>query len=143
MTLGRASSGAIKIKTDGGTTRAVECACCATVACGCASVSSTLKAIIESATQITVNGVTKSWNGETAGNQAGFGELSWVVSYAAGAICVLGDNSDQTVTLSPSADECSFGTGGAFGNFVTINEEELTAVQAFPFFPLILNITFS
>lgn len=29
MTLGRTSSGAIKIKTDGGTTRAVECACCA------------------------------------------------------------------------------------------------------------------
>lgn len=28
MTLGRTSSGAIKIKTDGGTTRAVECACC-------------------------------------------------------------------------------------------------------------------
>jgi hypothetical protein len=30
MTLGRTSSGAIKIKTDGGTTRAVECACCST-----------------------------------------------------------------------------------------------------------------
>ena len=28
MTLGRTSTGAIKIKTDGGTTRAVECACC-------------------------------------------------------------------------------------------------------------------
>lgn len=28
MTLGRTTSGAIKIKTDGGTTRAVECACC-------------------------------------------------------------------------------------------------------------------
>ena len=28
MTLGRTSSNAIKIKTDGGTTRAVECACC-------------------------------------------------------------------------------------------------------------------
>jgi len=28
MTLGRTASNAIKIKTDGGTTRAVECACC-------------------------------------------------------------------------------------------------------------------
>jgi hypothetical protein len=33
MILGRTSSGAIKIKTDGGTTRAVECACCS--ACPC------------------------------------------------------------------------------------------------------------
>ena len=33
MTLGRTSSGAIKIKTDGGTTRAVECACCGSLGC--------------------------------------------------------------------------------------------------------------
>ena len=33
MTLGRTASNAIKIKTDGGTTRAVECACCGGVGC--------------------------------------------------------------------------------------------------------------
>ena len=33
MTLGRTSSGAVKIKTDGGTTRAVECACCGSLGC--------------------------------------------------------------------------------------------------------------
>lgn len=36
MTLGRTSSNAIKIKTDGGTTRAVECACCGGGGGGCA-----------------------------------------------------------------------------------------------------------
>jgi hypothetical protein len=36
MTLGLTSSGAIKIKTDGGTTRAVECACCG--GCGCVTI---------------------------------------------------------------------------------------------------------
>ena len=33
MTLGRTASNAIKIKTDGGTTRAVECACCENCSC--------------------------------------------------------------------------------------------------------------
>jgi hypothetical protein len=33
MTLGRTSSGAIKIKTDNGTTRAVNCACCGSLGC--------------------------------------------------------------------------------------------------------------
>lgn len=37
MTLGRTSSGSIKIKTDGGTTRAVECACCGGCTCGSAT----------------------------------------------------------------------------------------------------------
>ena len=36
MTLGRTASGAIKIKTDGGTTRAVECACCSDCSLTCA-----------------------------------------------------------------------------------------------------------
>lgn len=38
MTLGRTASGAIKIKTDGGTTRAVGCACCGGGGCDCGEV---------------------------------------------------------------------------------------------------------
>ena len=144
MTLGRTSDNKIKIKTDeaGGGLRAVECACCGGV-CGCASVSATLKAIIESATQITVNGESDTWNGTQSQKQLVFGEASWVISYSSGIICVLGDNGDQTVKLSSSEQECTFGMGGDFGNFVTINGQGFTAVQAFPFSPLVLNITFS
>ena len=145
MTLGRTSSGAIKIKTDGGTTRAVECACCGGV-CGCASVSATLKATIESATQITVNGVTDTWNGTHSQKTLGFGEASWIVDYAGGSICVFADNGDATVKLSPeplTLEQCAITAMSVIGPPVTINGEAFRAVQAFPDFQLILNITFS
>ena len=46
MTLGRTSSGSIKIKTDGGL-RAVNCACCGGCGCGSVAVSGDLLAVFE------------------------------------------------------------------------------------------------
>jgi len=143
MTLGRTASNAIKIKTDG-TTRAVNCACC--VNCGCANVPATLKAIIESATQITVNGVSDAWDGTHSQKMAGFGKVSWIIDYAGGSICVFADNGDNTVKLSPepfTVSECGFTPFSVIGSPVTINSETFRAVQAFPDFQLVLNITFS
>ena len=55
MTLGRTADNKIKIKTDGGTTRAVNCACCNP--CGCAtSISGDLVATLNNATTGTCNG---------------------------------------------------------------------------------------
>ena len=149
MTLGRTASNAIKIKTDGGTTRAVECACCGGgVVCGCASVPSALITIIEAATQITVNGTTKAWNGEFAEKVgSGFGEAKWVVSYAGGFVCVYADNGDNTLKLAPeplTAYDCAFPTPfSAIGSPVIINGQAFRAVHAFPDFQVNLSITFS
>ena len=53
MTLGLTSSGAVKIKTDGGTTTAVECACCGTCSCGI-SIPQALRDIVANATINTI-----------------------------------------------------------------------------------------
>lgn len=149
MVIGRSSSNAIKIKTDSKGIRAIECACCVTAPCGCAIVPAQLKPIIKSATEITVNGMTKAWADGEASHivvpdfTQPIQELSWFVSYEGGVICVAGDNGSQTVHLSPSADKCLFGGGGAFDKFIAINNYEFTANQAFPFDPISLNITFS
>ena len=135
MTLGLTSSGAVKIKTDNGTTRAVNCACCGGV-CGCATVSAQLRAIIESATTISVNGSVRSWNGESSNVQLGFGQVSWGVSYSTGQICIFGDNGDNTVTLG---EGCLFTTGPD----IQINGGSFTASHAFEFGQISLNITFS
>jgi hypothetical protein len=135
MTLGRTSTGAIKIKTDSPGLRAVECACCGSE-CGCATVSAQLRTTIESATTIAVNGSTGSWNGERAIVQLGFGQLSWGVSYSTGQICVYGDNGDNTVRLG---EGCLFTTGPD----IQINGESFTASHAFNQFQLSMDITFS
>ena len=149
MVIGRSSLNSIKIKTDSKGIQALECACCVKAPCGCAIVPAPLKAIIKSATEITVNGMTKAWVDGGAShivvpdftqpNQ----ELSWMVSYEDGVVCVLGDNGNQTVSLSPSADKCLIAAGGAFDKFIAINNYEFTANQAFPFDPISLSITFS
>ena len=54
MTLGLTSSGAIKIKTDGGTTTAVNCACCNTCGCGVA-VPPSLREFADNATQSSIS----------------------------------------------------------------------------------------
>jgi len=55
MTLGRTSSGAIKIKTDGGL-RAVGCACCGSCdLCGAVIASAPLLNLIKNATSVSVN----------------------------------------------------------------------------------------
>ena len=56
MTLGLTSGGAVKIKTDNGTTRAVNCACCNP--CGCTTnISGDLLETLRNATTGTCNGV--------------------------------------------------------------------------------------
>jgi len=149
MNIGRTASNAIKIKTDpaGGGLRAVECACCVTAGCGCSNVSPVLKSTIESTTQITVNGDTRSWNGSAAQNQAGFGSLSWVVTYSEGTICIQSDNGFNSVALLPEPlipAECAFlGQTGQIGAPVTINGEAFRSVHAFPDLQITLNITFA
>lgn len=135
MTLGRTADSKIKIKTDEeGTPRAVECSCC--VECGYASVSGTLKDMIESATQITVNGTTQSWNGVSSRGYLGYGEVSWAVDYTSGTLFVTGDNGDNTVTLG---DGCLFTTGPD----IQINGESFTSSHAFDEFQISMEVTFS
>ena len=149
MTLGRTSSGSIKIKTDGGTPRAVACTCCGGgVVCGCSSVPSALAAIIEASPQITVNGTAKPWNGAYAEKaNSPFGEADWVVSYASGFVCVYADNGENTLKLAPeplTANACGFPTGfSTIGAPVVINGQAFRAVHAFPDIQVNLNITFS
>lgn len=146
MTLGRTASNAIKIKTGVGTTRAVECECCVTAVCGCSNVSSALQSIIESATQINVNGVFDAWNGTLSQQQLGFGKASWFISYSSGIICAYADNGDNTVKLAPeplTLEECTLTPMSVIGAPVLINGLAFRAVHAFPDFQINLNITFS
>jgi hypothetical protein len=62
MTLGRTSTGAIKIKTDGGL-RAVECGCCAT-GCTCPKAIDSLKTILGNWTHVEVNWTWPAWKSE-------------------------------------------------------------------------------
>lgn len=56
MTLGRTSSGAIKIKTDSPGLRAVECACCGGCGCYSAPVSGDLLTALQNINSVTCNG---------------------------------------------------------------------------------------
>ena len=134
MVIGRSSTGAIKIKTDGGL-RAVNCACCGD-SCGCSSVSAQLKTTIENATTITVNGSAQSWNGQNSILQLGFGQLSWGISYSAGQICIYGDNGDNSVTLG---EGCLFTTGPD----IYVNGTAFTASHAFSDFQISMDVTFA
>jgi hypothetical protein len=147
MTLGRTASNAIKIKTDGGTTRAVNCACCVPLVCGCMYAPSNLITTIESATNVSVNGISKPWDGSFAfynGNPP-TDFILWTVSYADGVICAIIDDSGlNTVKFAPepfTAEECFFpGAGIVQGS---INGQSVRAAEAFPGYPLSLTIVFS
>lgn len=80
MILGRTPGGAIKIKTDGGTTRAVECACCVTCG-GCTiTVNSATRIILDAATTGTLNGYPPTtW--EAFGGTAFMAEWMYGASY--------------------------------------------------------------
>lgn len=106
MTIGRTASNAIKIKTDGGTTRAVECSCCVSAGCGCSIMSGNIQSIIATANQISVNGRGAAWNGTSAIYQTGFGQLSWHVSYSGGILCVVGDTGNNTVVFASPPQIC-------------------------------------
>ena len=135
MTLGRTSSGAIKIKTDsaGGGLRAVECGCCDTAICGCSSIPAELKTIIESATTIQVVATHNAFNGERSTNSY---SLPWdgvsvyspdiypfnyeaylsyaylptlTISYQSGKICVSSGDAKTDMLLSPTPLNCAAG----------------------------------
>ena len=146
MTLGRTSSGAIKIKTDeaGGGLRAVECACCGGASCGCSSMSAAVKNAIASATQVTVNGKSVAWSGSSASYQGAFLELSFHITYSNGILCFLGDTGDNTVALLPepfTPQEC-FNTPLATADTITIQGEAYRSVNYFGD-PLSVAISFS
>lgn len=150
MVLGRTASNAIKIKTDG-TTRAVNCACCVPpvpLVCGCMYVPEDLKSIIESATQVSVNGISKPWNGSFAsynGNPP-TDFILWTVSYADGVICaVIDDSGLNTVKFAPepfTAEECFF-DGATITQNGSINGQAFRVAEAFPSYPLSLTVVFS
>ena len=148
MTLGRTSSNAIKIKTDSPGLRAVECACCGGVSCGCRPMSAAVNAAIASATQVTVNSLSIPWNGSTASSgQQGFGVLTWNISYSGGTLCFYGDDGENTYQLMPDSLEpidCFI-----FGDLhsITIQGVPYRAMAFFPPFPggslLSISISFS
>jgi hypothetical protein len=146
MTLGRTSSNAIKIKTDGGL-RAVECACCGGGggSCGCSPMSAAVKDAIASATQVTVNSISRPWNGSTASSgQQGFGVLTWNISYSGGTLCFYGDDGNNTVELLPeplTPQEC-FNFPLATADTITIQGEAYRSVNYFGE-PLPVTISFS
>lgn len=150
MNIGRTASNAIKIKTDpaGGGLRAVECACCVSAVCGCMVVPANLIQTIESATQVSVNGISQPWNGTAASysGSGGGGVILWDVAYADGLICASIDDSGlNTVKFAPApftAEECWF-FGAAISQNGSINGQEVRVAEAFPSYPLPLDVVFS
>jgi len=148
MILGRTPAGLIKTKSDGALgLRAVNCACCVPLVCGCMYAPSNLISIIESATNVSVNGISQPWNGSFAsynGNPP-IDFILWTVSYADGVICaVIDDTGLNTVKFAPepfTAEECWF-PGAAIING-SLNGQTVRAAEAFPGYPLSLDVVFS
>lgn len=151
MTLGRTPEGAIKIKTDeeGGGLRAVNCACCVPPVCGCMYVPSDLKTIIESATNVSVNGISKPWDGSFAYYDANppTDFILWYVSYADGYMCAaIDDGGSNTVKFAPepfTAEECFPTPEAGISQNGSINGQAFRVAEAFPSYPLSLTIVFS
>ena len=114
MTLGRTSSGEVKIKTEDGTTRAVNCACCNP--CGCLNnISGDLLETLRNATTGTCNGSSPSyWTSSGGGFFAywfvfvsGQGLLIYTASLSAVTNCFsLGGDNAQNIILSGPSEGC-------------------------------------
>jgi hypothetical protein len=107
--------------------------------------SAAVKTAIASATQVTVNSISRSWNGSTASSgQQGFGVLTWNISYSGGTMCFLGDNGFNTVALLPeplTPQECA-PTPFSSTDTITIQGEAYRSVNYFGE-PLPVTISFS
>ena len=146
MTLGRTSSGSIKIKTDGGL-RAVECACCESP-CACyqvnapSSISSILNNIT-SASQCTLFGQPPDYFQE----EDGFVEISWYSDvngfyadfiYAKGDPCismnygVTPDEGEPSEAITFSGYGCPGSESLVNTTDFTINDVTLPAVYYYP-----------
>jgi hypothetical protein len=108
---------------------------------------SNLISIIESATNVSVNGISQPWNGSLAsynGNPP-IDFILWTVSYADGVVCAIIDDSGlNTVKFAPepfTAEECWF-PGAAIING-TLNGQTVRTAEAFPGYPLSLDVVFS
>jgi len=112
-------------------------------------VPSDLKTIIESATNVSVNGISQPWNGSFAsynGNPP-TDFILWTVSYADGVICaVIDDSGSNTVKFAPepfTAEECFPTPGAGISQNGSINGQAFRVAEAFPSYPLSLTIVFS
>jgi len=121
MTLGRTASNAIKTKSDNGTTRAVNCACCGV--CGCVSVagvmigSQLLSDILDSATTGKLNGSggVFFWNTTSDGWNAALYSSSFeiaAVGYTKSTkiLCANSDNAMNAIQLGKTDGCCITGT---------------------------------
>jgi hypothetical protein len=83
MTLGRSSTGAIKIKTDSPGLRAVECGCCG-VDCGCGiQIEEPLLSVLRAATTGTCNGVAPVYFNTQGGGFSAMWDAGNFISYSA------------------------------------------------------------
>ena len=80
----------------------VSCTCCAAGGCGCYITSGPLKAAIDAATTVSVNGTSAPWNpaGTTVINIPP--TPSAVITYSSGTLCITADNGDSTSWLLPA-----------------------------------------
>ena len=146
MTLGLTSTGAVKIKTDGGL-RAVNCACCGTLACGCMFVSAALKTIIESSTTVTGQGNSVPWNGVSAGIPQDDDFRSWTITYNAGVLCVyLDDGIYGGMYLLPlpfTVEECAIVEGFGSASVMIIQGQSYRSLDFFSSLPYAPTLSFS
>ena len=146
MTLGRTSSGAIKIKTDGGL-RAVECACCGDAGCGCVKVSDPLKSIIESSTTVSTNGG-DSYPWTPDGTFLFTMEFRVYIAYSGGILCVRAEDEDTISWLVPDGltfEDCKGFEYPAGPDVIIINGQTFAASNYYEGFQInpTPNIVFS
>lgn len=136
MTLGRTSSGAIKIKTDSPGLRAVECACCGG-GCGCVGVAGvlingmSLSDILDAATTGLFNGVypPSDWIVKANGWQAGFdytqiAQITW--NSAEKTLCGGGDNAFDIWSFG-AVDGCCYEGATCSEMVVSVNGHDFSA----------------
>ena len=154
MNLGRTSTGAVKIKTDGGL-RAVNCACCGSCGECDTAISGDLLQTMRNATTGTCNGASPtSFNASGGGFSAVFqiGEFPDATFYTCGLSALTncfvfgGDNFENTMASGPAESCCP--TDAPFpitcaDVTYTINGEEFTAhTENFGFGPDVTPPTF-
>ena len=107
--------------------------------------SSAVQTAIAAATQVSVNGTTRVWDGFSASSgQQGFGVLTWTISYAGGVLCFFGDDGDNTTKLLPepfTPAECAFPE--SVEETITIQSESYRTVKYFNFPWISISVTFS
>ena len=147
MILGLTSSGAVKIKTDNGGLRAVNCACCVTLACGCMFVSDALKTIIESSTTVTGQGNSVPWNGVSAFIPQDDDFRSWTITYNAGKLCVYLDDANYggmfLLPLPLTVEECDIVEDLGSVSEMTIQGQSYRSLDYFSSLPYTPALSFS